>query len=447
MSIPSLVQPLIRPFTEFFRREAAGGIVLMGSALMALVLANVSWGVARYFPAIWDQHLRLAVGSLVLDHSLLHWINDGLMAIFFLIVGLEIKREVLEGELSSLRQAALPIVGALGGMLVPALLFTLFNRGTPTAGGWGIPMATDIAFALAVLQLLGKRVPLALKVFLTALAIVDDLGAVLVIAGFYTAELHLSALYWALGIWAVLLTLNVLSVRTLWAYLPLGAVLWYFMLESGIHATLAGVMVAIAIPFRIPYSRPELLRRVDERLALLRHELHGADADPRTISEELEYLYLRSSSPAQRLEQQLHSVVAFGIIPLFAFANTSLVIAPAAVRGLLSPLGLGILAGLVIGKPLGIAGMSWVSVRLGWTTLPPGVSWRQLWGAGILGGIGFTMSIFITLLALGEASGGADVAKLAILVASLSAGGLGYALLRTAPQQATASPSRVAEKR
>lgn len=433
MSIPSLVQPLIRPFTEFFRREAASGIVLMCSAVLALVLANTDWGVARYFPAIWETHLRVAVGGLVLDHSLLHWINDGLMAVFFLIVGLEIKREVLEGELSSLRQAALPIVGALGGMLVPALLFALINRGTPTASGWGIPMATDIAFALAVLQLLGPRVPLALKVFLTALAIVDDLGAVLVIAGFYTTELHLSALYWALGTWAVLLALNRLGVRSLWAYLPLGVVLWYFMLESGVHATLAGVMLAVAIPFRIPYSRPELLHRVDERLALLRHELHAAEADPRTISEELEDLYLRSSSPAQRLEQQLHWVVAFGIIPLFAFANTSLVIAPAAVQGLRSPLGLGILAGLVVGKPLGIAGLSWASVRLGWATLPPGVSWRQLWGAGVLGGIGFTMSIFITLLALGEASGGADVAKLAILVASLSAGVLGYAVLRTAP--------------
>ncbi|WP_345223355.1 Na+/H+ antiporter NhaA [Hymenobacter koreensis] len=433
MAVSDIVRPLVRPFTEFFRREAASGIVLMGSAVLALVLANVDWGVARYFPAVWDTHLRVAVGGLVLDHSLLHWINDGLMAVFFLIVGLEIKREVMEGELSSWRQAALPIAGALGGMLVPALLFALFNRGTPTAGGWGIPMATDIAFALAVLQLLGPRVPLALKVFLTALAIVDDLGAVFVIAGFYTTELHLHALYGALGTWGVLLAFNKLGVRSLWAYLPLGAVLWYFMLESGIHATLAGVMLAVAIPFRIPYSRPELLHRVDERLALLRHELHAVDADPRTISEELEYLYLSSSSPAQRLEQQLHTLVAFGIIPLFAFANTSLVIAPAAVRGLLSPLGLGILAGLVVGKPLGIAGLSWLSVRLGWATLPPGVRWRHVWGAGLLGGIGFTMSIFITLLALGEASGGADVAKLAILVASLSAGLLGYALLRMAP--------------
>jgi len=432
MLIP-LVRPLIRPFSEFFRREAAAGITLMLSAALALVLANLDWGPARYFPAVWDTHLRVAFNDVVLDHSLIHWINDGLMAVFFLIVGLEIKREVLEGELSSLQQASLPILGAIGGMLMPALLFTLFNQGTPTAAGWGIPMATDIAFALAVLQLLGPRVPLALKVFLTALAIVDDLGAVLVIAGFYTKQLSLNYLYLALSTWAVLILINLLTVRNLWVYLPLGVVLWYFMLKSGVHATLAGVMLAITVPFRITFSRPQLLARVDERLALLRDELQEQAADPRTISEELEALHMSSSSPAQRLEDRLHGVVAFGIIPLFAFANTSLVIEPAALRGLLSPLGLGIVLGLMLGKPLGVGGITWLAVRLGWTKLPTGVSWRQIWGAGILAGIGFTMSIFITLLALGEHSGEADTAKLAILLASVSSGLLGYALLRTTP--------------
>jgi NhaA family Na+:H+ antiporter len=441
MVVESLVRPLVRPFAEFFRREAAGGIVLLISAVLALLLANTEWGPARYFPAIWDQRLRLAVNGHALDHTLLQWINDGLMTVFFLIVGLEIKREVLDGELASPRQAALPIAGALGGMLVPALLFAVFNHGTPTAGGWGIPMATDIAFALAALQLLGPRVPLGLKVFLTALAIVDDLGAVVVIAGFYTEALHLHYLYLALGTWGITLIFNWLRVRSLWAYLPLGAVLWYFMLESGIHATLAGVLLAVAIPFRIPLSRAELLRRVDERLALLRTETHEPTADPRVISEELEELHLRSSSPAQRLENQLHAAVSFGVIPLFAFANTSLIIEPAAIRGLLSPLGLGILVGLVVGKPLGIGALSWLTVRLGWAALPPGVSWRQLWGAGILGGIGFTMSIFVTLLALGEHSDGTQVAKLAILVASLTAGGLGFGLLRSAPASPLAPAS------
>jgi NhaA family Na+:H+ antiporter len=431
MLVEEIIHPLTKPFGEFFRREAAGSIVLLASAVLALVLANTDWGPARYFPAVWDEHLRVALPGLSFDHTLLQWINDGLMTVFFLIVGLEIKREVLDGELSSPRQAALPIAGALGGMLMPALLFALFNHGTPTAGGWGIPMATDIAFALAALQLLGARIPLGLKVFLTALAIVDDLGAVVVIALFYTHELHLGYLGLAMGTWGLLLGFNGLRVRSLWAYLPLGVVLWYFMLESGVHATLAGVLLAVAIPFRVPYSRKELLRRVDERLALLRVETHEPAADPRIISEELEDLHQLSSSPAQRLETQLHSVVSFGIVPLFAFANTSLVIEPAALQGLLSPLGLGIIVGLVVGKPLGVGLLSWLTVRLGWAALPPGVAWRQLWGAGVLAGIGFTMSIFVTLLALGEHSLDTDAAKLAILTGSITAGMLGYALLRS----------------
>ncbi|MCC3156488.1 Na+/H+ antiporter NhaA [Hymenobacter sp. 15J16-1T3B] len=435
MAVAPLIKPLVRPFAEFFRREAAGSIVLLFSAALALLLANTSWGPARYFPAIWDEHLQLSVGRLVLNKSLLHWINDGLMTVFFLIVGLEIKREVLDGELASVRQATLPIAGALGGMLVPALVYALFNHGTPTAGGWGIPMATDIAFALAVLQLLGSRVPLGLKVFLTALAIVDDLGAVLVIAGFYTSDLHVSYLLLAGGIWAALLGLNLLGGRSLWLYLLLGLGLWYAMLESGVHATLAGVLLAVAIPARIGHGRPALLRLLDERLRFLSLEAHARDADPRTISEELEELSERISSPAQKLEQRLHSVVAFGIIPLFAFANTSLTLDASLVRQLTSPLGLGILAGLVVGKPLGIGLLSWLTVRLGWTALPAGVTWRQLWGAGVLGGIGFTMSLFVTLLAFGVHSPSEAVAKLAILLASALAGTLGYLLLRTAPHR------------
>jgi NhaA family Na+:H+ antiporter len=436
MEVIPLIRPLVRPFAEFFRREAAGGIVLLLSAIVALVLANTNWGIARYFPAVWDQHLRLSMNGFVLDKSLLHWINDGLMTIFFLIVGLEIKREVLDGELSSLRQAALPIAGAIGGMVVPALIFALFNQGTPTAGGWGIPMATDIAFAIAVLQLLGPRVPLGLKVFLTALAIVDDLGAVLVIAGFYTQELQLSFLYLALGTWSALLGINALGIRSLWVYMPLGILLWFFTLESGVHATLAGVLLALSIPTRISQERIVLLRVLNERLSLIQDEVHGIDADPRTISEELEYLSNDISSPAQKLEQRLHSVVAFGIIPLFAFANTSLVIDASVMQDLFSPLGLGIMLGLAVGKPLGIGLVAWGAVRMGWAALPTGVSWRHLWGAGVLGGIGFTMSLFITLLALGEHSEGGAVARLSILLASLTAGLLGYGLLRTAPARA-----------
>lgn len=391
MSETSPLYALRKHTYAFFRWESASGLILLASAVLALVLANTSWGIGRYFPAVWELPLRLGIDKFAVEKSLLHWINDGLMTVFFLLVGLELKREVLTGQLASFRQATLPIFGALGGMLMPALLFTLFNHGTDTAGGWGIPMATDIAFALAVLQLLGSRVPLGLKVFLTALAIVDDLGAVLVIAGFYTNDLHVSFLLLALGTWASLLLLHKLGVRALLLYLVLGGVLWYFMLESGIHATLAGVMLAVAIPSR------------DSAVG---------------------------TSPALRLEQGLHGVVAFGIVPLFAFANTSLVVDASVFGQLRSPLGLGILMGLALGKPVGIGLLTWGAVRLGWATLPAGVSWRQLWGAGVLAGIGFTISLFITLLALGEQSTGEAVAKLAILLASLLAGSLGYVFLR-----------------
>ncbi|MDF7813853.1 Na+/H+ antiporter NhaA [Hymenobacter sp. YC55] len=440
MNLPQLIRPLVRPFAEFFRREAAGSIMLLLSAGLALLLANTTWGPARYFPALWDEHLVFRLNGIVLDKSLLHWVNDGLMTVFFLIVGMEIKREVLDGELASLRQATLPLAGALGGMVVPALVFAAFNHRTPTAGAWGIPMATDIAFALAALHLLGSRVPLGLKVFLTALAIVDDLGAVLVIAGFYTQQLHLSALLLAGATWVVLLALNAVGVRSQWPYLLLGVVLWYYTLESGVHATLAGVLLAVAIPARIRHSRPALLRLVAARLQLLRHQAQGKEADPRTISEELEHLAETISSPAQKLEQRLHSVVALGIVPLFAFANTSLTIDASVVSELRSPLSLGILAGLVVGKPLGIGLLSWGCIRLGWATLPAGVSWSHLWGAGLLGGIGFTMSLFVTLLALGGNTEQEAVAKLAILLASLVAGALGFLVLRSA-----AGPAPVVE--
>ncbi|SDY05040.1 Na+/H+ antiporter NhaA [Hymenobacter psychrophilus] len=433
MAVSKIVRPLVRPFAEFFRREAAGGIMLMVSAVLALILANINWGPAQLFPGLWDKHLNFSLNGYGLDLSLLHWINDGLMSIFFLIVGLEIKRELLEGELSDRRQATLPIAAAIGGMIVPALVYFLINRGQPAANAWGIPMATDIAFALAVLQLLGPRVPLGLKIFLTALAIVDDLGAVLVIAGYYTTNLHLNYLYLALGVWALLMNLNFLGIRSLVVYLPLGVLLWFFMHESGVHATLAGVMLALTIPSRIGLAKPDLLLMLNSRLSMLQDEVHGADANPRIISEELEYLSDDISSPAQKLEQRLHSVVAFVIIPLFAFANTSLPIDASVFRELLTPLGLGIILGLTVGKPLGIGAMSWLSIRLGWASLPAGVTWRHIWGAGLLGGIGFTMSLFITLLALGEHSAGEPVAKLAILTASFISGTLGFLLLRTMP--------------
>ncbi|CCH54390.1 Na(+)/H(+) antiporter nhaA AltName: Full=Sodium/proton antiporter nhaA [Fibrisoma limi BUZ 3] len=428
--------PLIRPFAEFFRTESASGLILLGSSVTALLLANIDVGIGRYFPAIWDSTLSLSVNDFRLEKTVAHWINDGLMALFFLVVGLEIKREVLEGELSSIQQAALPLVSAVGGMVVPALLFLLTNWQTPTHSGWGIPMATDIAFALAILYLLGDRVPLSLKIFLTALAIADDLGAVMVIALFYTHDIHLDYLAWAGGIWVLLLILNHLGVRILTIYLLFGLVLWYVTLKSGVHATIAGVLLAITIPFRIRYTQQELMRFLHHRMTVIREAIQVNDVQPRDITEELEDINEHISSPAQRLEAQLHGPVSFVIIPLFAFCNTSLLIDVGLINQLLSPLPLGIMIGLFIGKPLGISLLAWLAVRLGFASLPAGVRWLQLIGVACLAGIGFTMSIFVTLLAFAEQPASQGIAKLAILIASLLSGVLGYVLLaKTLPQK------------
>lgn len=428
-----LVKPLVRPFIEFIRRETAGGKILLGSSALALLLANLDFGLASYFPAIWERELSISINDFVLTKSLLHWINDGLMTLFFLIVGLEIKREILEGELSSVRQAALPLISAVGGMVVPALLFTLLNYNQPTRDGWGIPMATDIAFALAILLMLGNRVPLSLKIFLTALAIVDDLGAVLVIAVFYTQDVQLNYLALAGLVWVVLLLLNRMRVKVLWVYLLLGVLLWYYTLQSGIHATIAGVLLAVAIPFRIRYTEAQLVQLIDERLNLIKENAHSGDTHPRYISEDLEELHEQVSSPAQRLEQTLHQPVALFIVPLFAFCNTSLMIETQVINQLFTPLGSGIILGLLVGKPLGIGLFAWLSVRLRWASLPEGVSWRQLIGTGILGGIGFTMSIFVTLLAFKAQPEFQAIAKMAVIVASVLAGIIGYLLLRRSP--------------
>jgi len=437
-----LVRPVVRPFTEFIERETSSGIILLVVSVLALILANIDVGFARHVPAIWENYLSLAVNTFRLEKTLAHWINDGLMALVFLIVGLEIKREVLEGELSSIQQASLPLFCAVGGMVVPAGLYALFNAGTATAGGWGIPMATDIAFALAIVYLLGDRVPLSLKVFLTALAIVDDLGAVMVIALFYTTDLQLNYLYAAGIVLAVLFLLNRLGLRALPVYLVLGLVLWYFTLKSGIHATVAGVLLAVTIPFRIRFSREEVLQSVQDRLVVINEQLDTSRVQPRDIAEELEDLNNRISSPAQRLENQLHGLVSFFVVPLFAFCNTSLVIDLDTLGQLGSPLSIGIMVGLLLGKPLGILLFAVLGVRLRLASLPEGISWRQVTGVAFLAGIGFTMSIFITLLAFDARPAEQDVSKLAILIASLLAGSVGYGLLRTAPARTPATSLR-----
>lgn len=371
---------LTRLFIEFFNSEKAGGLILVFVTVLSLLLANTSW--QTEYINLW--HFDLG------GHSIVHWINDGLMTIFFLLIGLELEREIYHGELTGLKNASLPFFGAVGGMLVPAGLFLLLNYGTDTQSGAGIPMATDIAFAIGILSLLGNRVPASLKIFLTALAIMDDLGAIIVIAIFYTASLAYTNLFIALGIFGFLVILNRLKVHNLIPYLFGGAVMWYFMLNSGVHATISGVLLAFAIPF-------------------------GDGGE---------------KSPSYILQHFLHKPVAFFILPLFAIANTCIAFGDNWQSGLGQPGSLGIIAGLVIGKPLGIWLFSLIGVSLGLCSLPSDLKWKNIIGVGFLCGIGFTMSIFITLLAFNSEEI-VNNSKIAILVASLLAGIIGFFFLRS----------------
>ncbi|MBT1690301.1 Na+/H+ antiporter NhaA [Dawidia soli] len=370
---------LTKLFHDFFQSEKSSGLALMACTVISLVLANS--GLRDGYLAFWDYH--------IFEHTLSHWINDGLMAIFFLLVGLELEREVYIGELSSLRHALLPVVAALGGMLVPAGFHFVFNHGTDTQAGAGIPMATDIAFALAVLSLLGNRVPASLKIFLTALAVIDDLGAILVIAIFYTGTLVWMNLLVSLAVFGVLLILNRLKVRNLIPYLAGGIVMWYFMLHSGIHATISGVLLAFAIPF--------------------------GNGDEKSTS------YI--------LQHFLHKPVAFFILPVFALANTAVTLPADWVHSLVEANSLGIFFGLFVGKPLGISVFSYVSARLKLTRLPDDLVIGHVIGAGFLGGIGFTMSIFITLLAFQDPHL-INESKIVILLSSVIAGITGFLLLQ-----------------
>ena len=377
------------PFLRFARSEAAGGIVLLICTAIALAWANSPW--KDGYLSLLHHSLIAGPGGFQLELTVHEWINDGLMALFFFIVGLEIKREMLVGELASIRRAALPIAGAIGGMLVPAALYVLFNRSGPGARGWGIPMATDIAFALGIVALLGPRVPLALKVFLAAVAIVDDIGAVLVIAIFYTASISWTWIALAGIVLAALVMLNRAGVRNAIPYLLLGVVLWVAVLLSGVHATVAGVLLAMMIPARA--------RSADEESLL------------------------------EQLERSLHVPVAFFIVPLFALANAGVRIGGASTGGLTLTVLSGVTIGLVIGKPLGITLASWAAVRSGAAALPDGVSWRSLQGISWLGGVGFTMSLFVGALAFTDVAM-LDSAKLGVLLASCVAAVMGWLMLR-----------------
>jgi Na+:H+ antiporter, NhaA family len=370
-------------FKRFFDSEKSSGILLILCTIISLGIANSPFG--ESYLHFWQRH----IGGLSIEH----WINDALMAIFFLLIGLELERELYNGELSSFKNALLPIFAAAGGIAIPALIHFSLNTGTPTKAGMGIPMATDIAFALGVLALLGSRVPASLKVFLAALAVMDDLGAIIVIAVFYTAELAAVYLLGALAVFGILVVMNrVLRIMALLPYLIGGAVMWYLMLKSGVHATIAGVLLA----FAIPYSPKE----DDEK------------------------------SPSHRLEHVLHKPVAFLILPIFALANTGIIIGSEWTQELASSNSLGIAGGLVIGKPLGITLLAFIAVTLGICRLPLDLNWKHVFGAGLLGGIGFTMSIFITNLAFTGEVALINASKIAILLASLSAGTIGFIWLK-----------------
>jgi Na+:H+ antiporter, NhaA family len=427
---PTPIERVARPFQEFSESEAAGGVLLLAATAVALAWANSPWS-QSYF-TLWELKFTIGFEGFALSKSILHWINDGLMAIFFFVVGLEIKRELLVGELASPRQAALPIAGALGGVLVPALLYFLLNAGGPGAAGWGIPMATDIAFAIGAISLLGSRVPVGLKVFLTALAIVDDIVAVLVIAIFYMGTLSWLSLGAAGGFFAALLAASSLGMRHPFPYALLGVCVWAAMLHSGIHAAIAGILVALAVPAQ---SRIDMEKFIARGRGLLDQMAYPDPGEKHILRSEarqaaviaLEDACEKVETPLQRFEHTLLPWVRLIIMPIFALANAGVALETSTAAAI-SPISLGIVLGLVVGKPIGIFCASWLAVRLGLALLPAQVGWRQILGVGVIGGIGFTMSIFIASLAFaGQPL--LEIAKLGILAGSLVAGGTGFLLL------------------
>ncbi|HEX6069235.1 MAG TPA: Na+/H+ antiporter NhaA [Longimicrobiaceae bacterium] len=435
------IERFLRPFQRFAQTESSGGIVLLIATVVALVWANSPWWESYHH--LWETPLEVSFGGRQLEMTLHHFINDGLMVVFFFLVGLEIKREMLVGELASPRAAALPIAAAAGGMLVPALLYALLNAGGEGSAGWGIPMATDIAFALGILALMGPRVPLGLKVFLAALAIVDDLGAVLVIALFYTEQLNVLALGLGAVILVGLVALNMLGVRHPGMYTVLGLLLWAAFLSSGVHATIAGVLLAMTIPARTRLN-------TDEFLEIGRHYLEEFDSagvegkgvltnhGQQAAIQGLENTCEAAQAPLQRIEHDLQLWVAFGIIPLFALANAGVHVTGDLGAAFSHPVTLGVILGLVIGKPIGITLLAWAAVRMGMASLPGGVGWSQIHGVSWLGGIGFTMSLFVANLAFGEGSALLDSAKIGVLAASALAAAMGWFLLRRKPRAGAA---------
>jgi NhaA family Na+:H+ antiporter len=423
---------LTQPFQEFTSREVSGGVVLLACAVLALVWANSPW--ANYYTDLWHTRLALSVANIRMDHDLHFWVNDALMAVFFFVVGLEIKRELLAGDLASRPKAALPFTAAVGGVLVPALLYFSLNPSGPEARGWGVPMATDIAFVLGVMALLGKRVPLGLKVFLTALAIVDDIAAVVVIAVFYTQDIAWAPLGVSALCLAGALAANRLGVRHPLPYALIGAWLWLTILQSGVHATLAGVLMAFTIPSQTAIDQRRFLRH---GRAVLDHFEKAASKQPYDILADIEQQMAidaledaceKVQPPLHRLENALHPWVTLVIMPIFALANAGVSLGADLHKTLTDPITLGVVLGLFLGKPIGITFASWIAVRSGIASLPEKVSWKHIHGAAWLAGIGFTMSLFMTGLAFSDEER-TTAAKLGILIASLGAGIVGSWIL------------------
>jgi len=427
------IEVLMSPFVRFARLEAASGILLLASTIAALVWANSPW--AASYHIIWNTEASIGFGRFALTETRQEWINDGLMAIFFFLVGLEIKREVLIGELSSLRQAAFPLMAAIGGAIVPAFLYLLVARGGESQKGWAIPMATDIAFVLGVLALLAKRVPISLKIFVTALAIADDLIAVLVIALFYTERIHVLSIVLGLAGIALCFGANLLGIRKPVIYGLIGAFVWYAVLKSGVHATVAGVLLAFTIPARTYVDRDAFLertRRLMERFA----RAPDNSAEAHSTLHTMESQFALVESPLHRIEHALHPWVSFAIMPLFAFSNAGVRILGNINAAARHPVSLGVLLGLFLGKPVGIWLFARISAKSGLASAPPALSWSALFGVAWLCGIGFTMSLFIASLAFGEGVL-LNLSKIGILAASLTSGTCACVFLLKRPHPST----------
>ncbi|MCS7019577.1 MAG: Na+/H+ antiporter NhaA [Cytophagales bacterium] len=440
MTNRNIAQILVQPINKFIRNESSAGIILFLSALIAMLWANSAW--KESYHHLWEIPLSISLGDFEIKKTLHHWINDGLMAVFFFVIGLELKREVVGGELSEPKNAILPIAAGVGGMLVPAAIFIALNHTPEAAAGWGIPMATDIAFALGIMSLLGERVPVSLKVFLTALAIADDLGAVLVIAFFYTSQIDLLSLITGIGFLGLLLTANLMGIRKTLIYGILGiGGLWIAFLLSGVHATIAGVLAALTIPASTKVNEQEFSQDMEELIQRFR------EADPNNsplitaeqlhILEAMKKTCAAAETPLQKLEHGMHGLVAYIVMPIFALANAGIELGENLLQQGFTPLTLAVAVGLILGKLLGITAAVGLLVKTGIAELPPKTSWMHIIGVACLAGIGFTMSLFIAELAYEDLQL-INQAKLGVLMASIVAGLIGYFILQRAATGSTA---------